>query len=213
MKSSEFIREAYTGAASPVGSNLRKERRNNKTTAKKKVEELVTEVTRRDFLKGMGAAAVGAVVGTSPAQAKSNIPLSQFSIKGLRFYMNIDQVAAVTGGKADWSSVMDNFSIAGDTGWSAIMSDTMKLSFTGGDQSDTTLIKLFHTGAIDPEVFASHYGPPTTKLKDYYVWKVKDASITIFTGRNGAVSIEPLNLDSVLHKAGQGARDKAKKDF
>ena len=63
MKSSEFIREAFTGSSSPVGSNLRKERRNNKTTAKKKVEELAIEEGIGKSI-GLGLLGAGAIAGT-----------------------------------------------------------------------------------------------------------------------------------------------------
>jgi hypothetical protein len=164
-----------------------------------------------------------------------NKGLSQFSIKGLRFGMSFNDVVKISGatdrqGRVPdyWFDALENFSIAGETGWYAMPTDDAYASNKG------ELGTLFKT--IKPDEFETHlkrftqqYGEPKisktivknkmnfsdTNITAY--WKVKDAYILI-EKYSGKFTEGSISMVSDKHSNAQDVKNKEKnsksaKDF
>ena len=163
--------------------------------------------------------------------------LSQFSIKGLRFGMSFDEVVKISGAtdRADkgrapyyWFDALENFSIAGETDWSA-MPTGAPAAGTKGELG--TLFKTIKPDEFETMLkrFTQQYGNPeisktTVKNKMNYsdtnivaYWKVKDAYILIekYSGKftEGAISIVSDKHAKAQDATSKERNSKSSKDF
>jgi hypothetical protein len=166
-----------------------------------------------------------------------NKGLSQFSIKGLRFGMSFDEVVKISGatdradkGKAPyyWFDALENFSIAGETNWSA-MPTGAPAAGTKGELG--TLFKTIKPDEFETMLkrFTQQYGNPeisktTVRNKMNYsdtnivaYWKVKDAYILIekYSGKftEGAISIVSDKHAKAQDANNKERNSKSSKDF
>ena len=166
-----------------------------------------------------------------------NKGLSQFSIKGLRFGMSFDEVVKISGAtdRADkgktpyyWFDALENFSIAGETDWSA-MPTGAPAAGTKGELG--TLFKTIKPDEFETILkrFTQQYGNPeisktVVKNKMNYsdtnivaYWKVKDAYILIekYSGKftEGAISIVSDKHAKAQDANNKERNNKSSKDF
>ena len=164
-----------------------------------------------------------------------NKGLSQFSIKGLRFGMSFNDVVKISGatdrqGRAPdyWFDALENFSIAGETGWSAIPTGDAYASNKG---ELGTIFKTIKPDEFETMLkrFTQQYGKPEisktivknkmnfsdTNITAY--WKVKDAYILIekYSGKftEGAISIVSDKHSNAQDVKNKEKNSKSAKDF
>jgi hypothetical protein len=204
--------------------------------AVKKIDEPKVDVKKTEPAKNDPSAQSDAL-----KQAEKNTEiskgLSQFSIKGLRFGMSFDEVVKISGatdradkGKAPyyWFDALENFSIAGETDWSA-MPTGAPAAGTKGELG--TLFKTIKPDEFETILkrFTQQYGNPeisktVVKNKMNYsdtnivaYWKVKDAYILIekYSGKftEGAISIVSDKHAKAQDANNKERNSKSSKDF
>lgn len=165
----------------------------------------LSEITRRDLLKGAGAAALAGTLGSGSTAVQANNDVSQFELNGVKLGMTVEEVANATGavskeaeqdefgmytGKQkvvpakNMVAAIRPFKAFGNSDWTA----------TETNNKLTALLCVFK-----PDDFVEmmkniekEYGKPTdikkkivqngmgAKFENFIVsWKVEDASITI----------------------------------
>jgi hypothetical protein len=210
----------------------------NKPEAKPKAAEPKQDVKpeiKKDEPKKAAPDELDTVKKNAGIEKSKSGNLSAFSIKGLRFGMSFNDVVKISGatdrqGRVPdyWFDALENFSIAGETGWYAMPTDDAYASNKG------ELGTIFKT--IKPDEFETHlkrftqqYGKPEisktivknkmnfsdTNITAY--WKVKDAYILIekYSGKftEGAISMVSDKHSNAQDVKNKEKNSKSAKDF